>query len=89
MAHTVDPRLRRFLAQHSVSVEAEVEADVAEARGLGPGERWRQLERLSGVLAWVGAGGALDRARVLEHRDPPHPTYAAIIARLRAGRARS
>jgi hypothetical protein len=81
----VDPRVRRFIEHHAVSIEAEVEADVAEARASSPAERWRQLEQLTGVLSWLRASGTTDPARVVEWRDPPHPTYGELIARLRRG----
>lgn len=89
LAHVVDPRVRRFIERHSASIEAEVEADVAEAWSSTPAQRWSQLERLTGAMAWLRTSGTADLARVLEHRDPPHPTYAALVARLRAERGRA
>lgn len=86
MGRVVDPRVRRFLERHASSIEEEVEADVADARSCSPGERWSQLERLTGVLAWLRSSGQTDLARVVEFRDPPHPSYAELIARLRAER---
>lgn len=86
MARAIDPRVQRFLERHGASIEDEVEADVADARACTPAERWAQLERLTGVLAWLRSSGQTDLARVVEHRDPPHPSYAGIVARLRAER---
>lgn len=88
MAHVLDPRVRRFLERHATDVVAEVEADVADSRASSPTERWAQLERLTGVLGWLRTSGA-NLPRVLEHRDPPHPSYALLIARLRSGPRRT
>lgn len=86
MGPGVDPRVRRFIERAPASIATEVEAELEAARACSPADRWRQFEQLTGVLAWVGTGGTSDRARVLEWRDPPHPSYAAIVQRLRAGR---
>lgn len=86
MVRAVDPRVRRFLERHGASIEDEVEADVTDARACTPAERWAQLERLTSVLSWLRASGQTDLARVLELREPPHPSYAGIVARLRAER---
>ena len=84
MGHEVDPQVRRFLELHSVPVEEEVEADVAEARGATPVERWRELERLIKTLTWVRTQPEAHQARVLEWRDPPAESYRQLVARLRS-----
>lgn len=86
MAPEVDPRLRRFLAHHAVTPAQEAEADVAEARGATPAERWSQAVRLSRSLAWLRTRPLEQQARVLEWRDPPAESYRQLVARLRAAR---
>lgn len=86
MTHALDPRVRRFIEHHAASIVDEVESDVAESRAATPTERWAQLERLTSVLAWLRTSGTADPARVLELRDPPHPSYRELIARLRSER---
>lgn len=79
----VDPSLERFLRLHSVSIQEEVEADVAEARAMTPLERWEALVRLSKCLSWIRTQSPEHQARVLAWRDPPAPSYAQLVARLR------
>lgn len=62
----------------------EVEADVAEYRGSTLAERWRACEVVCSSLAMLAHWPAERRARYLEEREPPHPSYAGIMARLRA-----
>ena len=82
----IDPRVARFLRIHSVSIEEEIEADVADARDLSPAERWRILEALSGTSDWLAAANPPEFVgKVLGWRDPPHPSYFEIVARLRKG----
>lgn len=84
MADEVDPLLRRFLDHHAVTVTQGVEADVEEARGATPAERWRQAVRLSKSLAWLRTSPEEQQARVLEWRDAPAASYRLLVARLRA-----
>lgn len=86
MAGEVDPRLRRFLEHHAVTLAQGVEADVEEARGATPAERWSQAVRLSRSLAWIRTRPEEQQARVLEWRDPPAESYRQLVARLRASR---
>ena len=86
MAREVDPRLRRFLDHHAVTVAEGVAADVEDARGATPAERWSQAVRLSKSLAWLRTSPEAQQARVLEWRDPPAESYRVLVARLRAAR---
>lgn len=81
------PAIRRFLERHATSIRDAVEADVADARSMTPAERWTALVGLCRSLAWLELRSPEERARVLEWRDPPHPTYSEIMRRLREGRA--
>lgn len=83
MAHVLDPRVKRFLANHAVSKREAIESDVAEHRQQTPAERWRILELLSSTMDWLRVRPAEERARVLEWRDPPHPSYRELLERLR------
>jgi hypothetical protein len=86
MAKALDPRVERFLRIHAVDVRQEVESDVADDRDLTPAERWRILERLSPSAEWLVEANPPELvASLLEWRDPPHPTYREIVARLRRG----
>ncbi len=80
----MDPKLARFLARHAVSAREAVEQDVAELRGLSPEDSWRVVDSVCLSAADV-LSMRPDRATVLSERDPPHPSYDAIMARLRAG----
>ncbi len=85
MAHAIDPRVARFLRTHSVSIREEVEADVADHRDLTPSERWRLLVGLCRSIPWLinSANPPEVVARILEDREPPHPSYHELVARLR------
>jgi hypothetical protein len=60
-----DPSVARFLARHAVSVEKEVEADVAPWRDASPAERWRHFRSLASTLSGLESRPAAHRARVL------------------------
>lgn len=78
-------RLARFLARHAVTTQQAVEADVAPYRGMSPADSWRVVEALSRDAA-LQLSTRTDRAAIAAERDPPHPSYAAIMARLRSER---
>ena len=84
MSPAIDPKVKRFLEIHSVSEREAVEADVAEHRDQTPAERWKVLVTLSQSLRWWASRSELERERMLEQRDPPHPTYPDIVRRLRS-----
>ena len=75
--------LQRFLALHAVDQRAAIEADVADHRDQTPAERWQTLVGLLSTLSWLNCRSAEERARVLEWRDPPHPSCRGIVERLR------
>ena len=84
----IDPKLAKFLARHAVSEEEAVEADVAAYRGKTPEECWRDVVSTARVAALALA--LQPRAlRLAALDDPPHPSYAEVMRRLRqAGRGR-
>lgn len=81
----VDPKLARFLERNAVSIREEVEADVAPYRGKSPEECWAVTHSLARTAAWL-LSLQPDPAKIVEQRDPPHPTYEAVMQRLRAAR---
>ena len=84
MRQAIDPRVQRFLEIHSVSEREAVEADVADHRHQTPAERWEVLVTLSQTLDWWRSRPPEERERMLDLRDPPHPSYREIIQRLRS-----
>jgi hypothetical protein len=76
-------RLAKFLARHAVSEREAVEKDVAGLVGLSQEESWRIIDSVC-----LSAADLLstrpDRLSVLLDRDPPHPSFEAVMARLRA-----
>lgn len=80
----MDATLARFLARHALSEREAVEKDVTELRGLGPADSWRLVDSVC-----LSAADTLsmrpDRAALLTEREPPHPSYEAVMRRLRAG----
>lgn len=80
----MDAALKKFLDQHATSPREAVERDVAELRGLGPEDTWRIIDAVCLSAADVLSMRA-DRAAELDRRDPPHPSYEAVMRRLRAG----
>ena len=83
MEETKDAQLARFLALHAQGVVDEVEADVADYRGTSLKERWQATQVVCSSLSMLASWPAERRARYLEDREEPHPSYAGIVARLR------
>lgn len=81
----MDPSVARFLARHAKPAREAVEADAARYRDLTPDERGRELEAACRTAARL-LEGRPDREQVRARRDPPHPSYFAIIRRLRERR---
>jgi len=79
----MDPALARFLARHAVPEREAVEKDVSELRGLGAEASWRIIDSVCRSAADV-LSMRPDRVAVLSERDPPHPSYAAVMRRLQA-----
>jgi hypothetical protein len=79
----IDPKLAKFLARHAVSVKQEVEDDVAPNRGKTPEECWADVVALSRTSAWA-ISLQPDPLKIAATRDPPHPSYAETVRRLRA-----
>jgi hypothetical protein len=79
----MEPSVARFIARHHVSRRQEVEDDVAEYRDRTPAERLADVVVLCELAATLLASRP-DRDRVVGDVEPPHPTYRAIIDRLRA-----
>ncbi len=79
----MDAALARFLARHAVSEREAVERDVAELRGLGPEATWAPIDAVCRSAADV-LSMRPDRVDALGQRDPPHPSYDAVVRRLRA-----
>lgn len=75
-------RVRRFVAKHSLPEREAVEADVAEYRGKSLEERGRDIESVCRDAAAI-LSSRPDRDRILMEDDPPHPSYFAIMERLR------
>jgi len=80
----VDAALSRFLARHSLNERESVEKDVAELRHLGPEATWRIIDSVCRSAADI-LSMRPDRLAVLREVTPPHPSYAAVMSRLRAG----
>jgi hypothetical protein len=80
----MDAALAKFLARHAVTEREAVEKDVAELRALGPEASWRVIDSVCLSVADV-LSMRPDRAAVLSESEPPHPSYAAVMSRLRAG----
>jgi hypothetical protein len=81
---SLDPALARFLARHATSAREAVERDVAELRALSPEETWRIIDSVCLSAADV-LSMRPDRAAALDAQEPPHPSYEAVMRRLRAG----
>lgn len=79
----MDPAVARFVARHHVSRREEVEADVAEHRGRSLEESWRDVAAVCRAAAWALAAQP-DRDRIVAEVDAPHPSYPAIVRKLRA-----
>jgi len=83
----VDPRVLRFLARHAVSPREAVERDVAPWRGVTAEATWPTLHALGRTAATMLAlQPEADRVALVLECDPPHPSYSALIRRLRASR---
>lgn len=64
---------------------ALIRAEVADVVDLGPEERLHLLASACRTGSQLMAmKSPADRARVLEHRDPPHPSFGPVFERLRA-----
>jgi hypothetical protein len=78
-----DPAVERFLARHSKPPREAVEDDVARYRG-------RSLEQIGEAvsaccrMAVAILDASPSREAILARHEPPHPSYRALIARLRA-----
>lgn len=84
-ARHLDPRLARFLARHAVSEAEAVEADVAPHRGKSTAALWAETAMLARDAVWL-LSRQHDLRRAALERDPPHPSYGEVIARLRRSR---
>lgn len=80
------PEVAAFLRAHVKSHREEVLDAVAPYRGLDMRARGRIVEAVIASAAEILASRP-DRERVLAMQDAPHPSYPAIIARLRARHA--
>lgn len=80
----MDAALARFLARHAVSEREAVDKDVSELRRLDAEASWRLIDSVCLSAADV-LSMRPDRLAVLSERDPPHPSYVAVVSRLRAG----
>jgi len=76
------PDVARFLASHSRSPRDAVLEDVAPYRGMSLEEKGRAVEAVCRSAAAILTARP-DRDAVIALRDPPHPSYAVIMARLR------
>ncbi len=59
---------------------------MAPHRGQSPAERLRDVIALC-ALAAAQLAGRPDRDRIVHDVEPPHPSYAELVRRLRAQRA--
>lgn len=77
-----DPRVDAFLARFAVSERESAEADVADGMPVVVAER---VERLIAAcrLGVALAQASPDPERAMAWQDPPHPSYAEVMARLR------
>jgi hypothetical protein len=75
-------KVARFIAKHHVSVKEDVESEVAPYRGKSLEDTWQDIRSVCRAAAWILAKQP-DRDKVVAGREPPHPSYRAIIARLR------
>jgi hypothetical protein len=80
----MDERLAKFLKRYAVSEREAVEKDVAELRGLTPEQTWRIIDSVCLTAADL-LSMRPDRLQILQEKDPPHPSYEAVMKRLRAG----
>jgi hypothetical protein len=78
-----DPRLARFIAHFAVSEQESAEKDVAELRGLTPDQTWPIIDSVCKTVADI-LSMCPDRDAALLQQDPPHPSYEAVMKRLRA-----
>jgi len=77
-----DPSVERFIARHSKPPREAVDDDVAAWRAVSPEEKLRvALELCRSMVTFLEMNP--NRERVLEHRDPPHPSYHEIMRGLR------
>ncbi|MCO5171714.1 MAG: hypothetical protein M9894_35880 [Planctomycetes bacterium] len=79
---TGDERLARFLERHALPEREAVRADAAPYVDLTPEERGRHLAAACRAAADAVRASPF-REAILARRDPPHPSYAALVRRLR------
>jgi hypothetical protein len=84
MSQVRDERLQRFLARHAVSEREAVLDDVRNYLGMSPEATWPSIRAVLALSQWQRASQP-ERAALSLDRDPPHPSYEAVIARLSAG----
>lgn len=82
-ARGVDPKLARFLERNAISIREEVEADVAPYRGKTPEECWAVTRSLARTVAWQLSLMTEEQRKLATEKEPPHPTYEAVMERLR------
>lgn len=78
-----DERLAKFLARHAVSEREAVLKDVADLKGVSPEASWRIIDSVCLSAADI-LSMRPDRIAVMLERDPPHPSFEAVMKRLRA-----
>ena len=81
-SRTEAERLARFLARHAVSEREAVQADVAPHLKQSLEDSLRDVDLLSRD-ALFQLSLQPDPLAVAAERDEPHPTYRAVMARLR------
>jgi hypothetical protein len=79
-------KVQRFIARHHRPILEDIERAVAPYRGMSPEDTWRAVDSVCRDAAFLLAAHP-DRDRILVERDPPHPSYAGIMKRLRRGHA--
>ncbi len=80
----MDAALEKFLARHAVSEREAVLKDVADLKGLSAEASWRIIDSVCLSAADV-LSMRPDRVAALSEQDPPHPSYEAVMRRLRSG----
>lgn len=78
----MDPRVARFIERHHVDAAQAARDDVRDYLGLSPEATWPHIVAACRLAAWCRDAGT--RGPRDDDEDPPHPSYAAIVARLRA-----
>ena len=79
----MDPEVAAFLTRHHTSPREEVAAEVDPYRGKSPEETWPDVVAVCRAAARLLAANP-ERDRIVGEVDPPHPSYAAILRRLRS-----